>query len=102
MGDRTAIRFLDPVHGDIPCAKSRGHWRMVVDDLCVCRACDEPAITCYAKLGAYGELSPFYMGHARDSRTCDLQAAQRPSLALREILRESGLVSRIDTGALSM
>ncbi|HEX8012123.1 MAG TPA: hypothetical protein VF814_14500 [Casimicrobiaceae bacterium] len=58
MSHARVIRFLDPVRGANPCPKSRGSWRPVVGDLFVCRACDAPAITCYAKLADYGELPP--------------------------------------------
>jgi len=58
MKNCRVVRFLDPKRGDIPCAKSRGNWQLLVDDLCVCRVCDEPAITCYAKLGDYRDLPP--------------------------------------------
>ncbi len=60
MDDHRDIRFLEPARGDLPCTKSRGNWRLLVDDLCVCQACDEPATTCSDKLGAYGKLPPFY------------------------------------------
>lgn len=58
MNDDRVVRFLDLAHGDIPCSRSRGNWRLVAGDLCVCRACYDPATTCYAKLGNYGELPP--------------------------------------------